>query len=235
MTTKVLLTGFEPFGRHQLNPSAQAVSDAAAVLNKTGVATAAVELPCVFGQASRRLRREIALHRPELVICVGQASGRARIGLERVAVNIDDAPIVDNAGEQPVDLPIAEDGPAAYFSTLPVKACLRELTARQIPAEVSQSAGTYVCNHVFYSLMHELAGGAFAGTRGGFVHIPCAPRPDAGGRCCGDGDCDGGSSSGGGGEVQPGHGWRSQRGCRGSSLIRRYQMGALVPGARLPV
>jgi pyroglutamyl-peptidase len=175
MSTKVLLTGFEPFGGHQLNPSAQAVSDAAAALNKTGIATVAVELPCVFGQADRRLRREIALHRPELVICVGQASGRARIGLERVAVNIDDAPIADNAGEQPVDLPIAEDGPAAYFSTLPVKACLRELTARQIPAEVSQSVGTYVCNHVFYSLMHELAGGAFAGTRGGFVHIPCAP------------------------------------------------------------
>lgn len=182
MATKVLLTGFEPFGGQQLNPSAQAVRDAAAVLNKTGITAAAVELPCVFDQADRWLRGEIARHRPELVICVGQASGRDRIGLERVAVNIDDAPIPDNAGDQPVDRPIAEGGPAAYFSTLPVKACLQELTALQIPAEVSQSAGTYVCNHVFYSLMHQLADAALAGTRGGFVHIPCSPEqvPDGG-------------------------------------------------------
>lgn len=176
MATKVLLTGFEPFGGQQINPSVHAVNEAAAVLNRRGVNTSAVELPCVFGEAARHLRRELVRHRPELVICVGQAAGRTGIGLERVAVNIDDAAIPDNAGEQPIDRAIIDGGPAAYFSTLPLKACLQELAARQIPAEVSQSAGTYVCNHVFYALMHELACMESAVARGGFVHIPCAPQ-----------------------------------------------------------
>lgn len=176
MATKVLLTGFEPFGGNHTNPSTQVARHAAAALNDAGTPAAAVELPCVFGEAAWRLRADLARYRPELVVCVGQASGRAAIGLERVAVNIDDAAIEDNAGARPIDQPIVEDGPAAYFSTLPVKACLQELRELQIPAEVSQTAGTYVCNHVFYALMHELAGSGFAGTRGGFVHIPCAPE-----------------------------------------------------------
>lgn len=176
MAAKVLLTGFEPFGGQQINPSAQAVKDAAAVLNRAGISTLTVELPCVFGEAARRLRGELIRHRPELVVCVGQAAGRSGIGLERVAVNVDDAAIPDNAGEQPIDRAIIDDGPAAYFSTLPLKACLQELTMLQIPAEVSQTAGTYVCNHVFYALMHELGGKDSAGARGGFVHIPCAPE-----------------------------------------------------------
>lgn len=180
MATKVLITGFEPFGGQQFNPSVQASRIAAAALNKAGIATSAVELPSVFGESSKRLRRELVTHRPELVICVGQASGRARIGLERVAVNIDDAAIPDNAGVQPIDRTIKEGGPTAYFSTLPLKASLQAVTARQIPAEVSQTAGTYVCNHVFYALMHELAGTASTAARGGFVHIPCAPEQASG-------------------------------------------------------
>lgn len=186
MATTVLLTGFEPFDGQQTNPSIEAVGGAAEALARTGIETAAVELPCVFGEAARRLLAEINNHRPRLIICVGQSAGRAKIGLERVAVNIDDAPIADNAGARPVDLPIVDGGPAAYFSTLPLKACLAGLTTGQIPAEVSQSAGTYVCNHVFYALMHELAGEqgpALPGgdaVRGGFVHIPALPEQAAG-------------------------------------------------------
>ena len=108
------------------------------------------------------------------MLAVGQAVGRAVISLERVAINIDDARIPDNAGRQPVDEAVVPGGPAAYFSTLPVKACLQALTDAQIPAEVSQTAGTFVCNHVFYSLMHELA--RHPAIRGGFIHVPKSPE-----------------------------------------------------------
>lgn len=188
MATKVLLTGFEPFDGQQTNPSIEAVNRAAAALRQSGIDAISVHLPCVFGEAGDELLAEMNSHRPALIICVGQASGRAKISLERVAVNIDDAVIADNAGVQPVDRPVVDGGPVAYFSSLPLKACLAGLAARQIPAEVSQSAGTYVCNHVFYTLMHELAKqqgtappGA-AAVRGGFVHIPASPQQAAGGR-----------------------------------------------------
>ena len=137
-----------------------------------------MELPCVFGDSARVLAEALERFRPELVLCAGQAGGRARISLERVAINCDDARIPDNAGNQPVDEPVVQGGPAAYFTSLPVKAALAALTAEQIPAEVSQSAGTYVCNHVFYALMHALR--LRPGTRGGFVHVPYADTQLAG-------------------------------------------------------
>jgi pyroglutamyl-peptidase len=168
----ILLTGFEPFGGDTVNPSWAAARSAARLLQAEGLDVQAVELPCVFGDSAKVLVGALERIRPELVLCAGQAGGRARIFLERVAINCDDARIPDNAGNQPVDEAVVQDGPAAYFTSLPVKAALAALTAEQIPAEVSQSAGTYVCNHVFYALMHALR--RRPGTRGGFVHMPYA-------------------------------------------------------------
>ena len=114
------------------------------------------------------------------MLCLGQAGGRANIGLERVAINVDDARIPDNAGRQPIDEPVVMGGPAAYFSSLPLKACVQALGDAGLPAEVSNSAGTFVCNHVFYSLMHALAergdDPACSAVRAGFVHLPWLPE-----------------------------------------------------------
>ncbi len=166
----ILLTGFEPFGGESTNPSWSAAREAAARLRAGGLEVQAVELPCVFGDAVRVLEAALEQYHPDLVICAGQAGGRARVSLERIAINCDDARIPDNAGNAPVDQTVVTGGPAAYFSTLPVKAALADLLAAGIPAEVSQTAGTYVCNHVFYGLMHALR--LRTGTRGGFVHVP---------------------------------------------------------------
>ena len=169
----ILLTGFEPFGGESTNPSWSAAGEAAARLRAGGLDAHAVELPCVFGDAVRALEAALEQYRPDLVVCAGQAGGRSRVSLERIAINCDDARIPDNAGNAPVDQPVVSGGPAAYFSTLPVKAALAALLAAGIPAEVSQSAGTYVCNHLFYGLMHALR--LRPGTRGGFVHVPYEP------------------------------------------------------------
>ena len=120
------------------------------------------------------LKREIRRLDPALVVCLGQAGGRTGITPERIAINVDDARIPDNAGRQPVDRPIVRRGPAAYWSTLPIKAIVAALQARGIPAAVSQTAGTFVCNHVFYGLMHALR--RRRGVRGGFVHLPWLPE-----------------------------------------------------------
>lgn len=169
----ILLTGFEPFGGETTNPSWAAARGAAALLAAEGHKAVAVELPCVFGDAIGALRSALAEHGPDLVICAGQAGGRAGISLERVAINCDDARIPDNAGNAPVDQPVIAGGPAAYFSTLPVKAALSALREAGIPAEVSQTAGTYVCNHVFYGLMHAVR--STPAVRAGFVHVPYGP------------------------------------------------------------
>jgi pyroglutamyl-peptidase len=166
----ILLTGFEPFGGETVNPSWAAARSAARLLQSEGLDVQALELPCVFGESATLLLEALERFQPELVVCAGQAGGRPRISLERVAINCDDARIPDNAGNRPVDEPVVRDGPAAYFTSLPVKAALAALTAQNIPAEVSQTAGTYVCNHVFYALMHALR--LRPGTRGGFVHVP---------------------------------------------------------------
>lgn len=172
----ILLTGFAPFGGEELNPSWEAVSalDGERI---AGHRVAARLLPVEFGASLEALRAALEDIRPALVLCVGQAGGRAQLSLERVAINVDDARIPDNAGASPVDAPIAADGPAAYFATLPIKAMLAALREAGIPAEVSQTAGTYVCNHVFYGLMHALRDAP--GVRGGFVHIPYSPQQAA--------------------------------------------------------
>ncbi|MEZ0470372.1 pyroglutamyl-peptidase I [Luteimonas salinilitoris] len=174
-TPTVLLTGFAPFGDESDNPSWQAAS----ALDDTRIAghrVIARELPVEFGTSLRVLRAAIRETAPALVLCVGQAGGRTRLSLERVAINVDDARIADNAGRQPIDAPVVAGGPAAYFGTLPIKAMLAALLRAGIPAEISQTAGTYVCNHVFYGLMHALRRRR---VRGGFVHIPYSPRQAA--------------------------------------------------------
>ena len=167
---EVLVTGFAPFGGEPVNPSWQAVS----LLGARRDDIAAVELPCEFAASLPALRAAVEEHRPSLVVCVGQAGGRLDITPERVAVNLIDARIPDNAGEQPVDVPVVPDGPAAYFTTLPVKACVAAIRAAGVPASVSHTAGTYVCNQVFYGLMHLLS--TLPDVRGGFVHVPYSPE-----------------------------------------------------------
>ncbi len=168
----VLLTGFEPFGGESINPS----GEIARQLHGTVMAGHQVHgalLPCVFGAAIAELKKQIRATKPALVVCVGQAGGRAEITPERVAINVDDARIPDNAERQPVDRVIVRGGPAAYWSTLPIKAIVAALKKQDIPAAVSQTAGTFVCNHVFYGLMHELRGQKKV--RGGFIHVPFLP------------------------------------------------------------
>lgn len=169
----VLLTGFDPFGGESLNPSWEAVRRLHGRILR-GHEIVAAQLPTCFDTSRKRLQALLRQHKPQLVICVGQAGGRSRLSLERIAINIDDARIPDNAGRQPVDRPIVRGGPAAYFSTLPIKAQLQALLQAGIPAEISQTAGTFVCNHVFYGLMHVLRD--TPQVRGGFVHIPFLPQ-----------------------------------------------------------
>lgn len=175
MTQTILLTGFEPFGGEAINPS----WEIARALHGEVIAGAqvhAVQLPCVFGQALVALRAALRETSPGLVLALGQAGGRCDLSIERVAINVDDARIADNAGAQPVDLAVVPGGPAAYFSTLPIKAMVAGLRAAGLPASVSQTAGTFVCNHVFYGLQHQLAG---SGVRSGFMHIPYLPEQAA--------------------------------------------------------
>ncbi|BDT57817.1 pyrrolidone-carboxylate peptidase [Massilia varians] len=179
MIKTVLLTGFEPFNKATVNPAWEAVR-ALDGWSGEGFRVEARQLPCVFVDANEALAAMVDELHPDIVIAVGQAGGRAEISVERVAINVDDASILDNAGRQPVDRPIVEDGPAAYFSTLPIKAMVAAMRAKGLAAGVSQTAGTFVCNHVFYGLMHHTAGKP---TRAGFIHVPFLPeqaeeRPD---------------------------------------------------------
>jgi pyroglutamyl-peptidase len=175
MTTTVLLTGFEPFNKEIINPAWEAVR-ALDGWSGDGFAVEVLQLPCVFGEANRVIGAAVDRLQPALVIAVGQAGGRVDLSVERVAINVDDAPIPDNAQRQLVDAAIVPGGPAAYFSTLPIKAIVRSLKAAGIPASVSQTAGTFVCNHVFYGLMHRTTGSA---VKAGFIHIPYLPEQAA--------------------------------------------------------
>ncbi|WP_370678823.1 pyroglutamyl-peptidase I [Comamonas sp. GB3 AK4-5] len=175
---RILLTGFEPFDKDPINPSWE-VARALDGAEIAGGSVHAVQLPCVFGDAVAVLDEALARLQPTLVISLGLASGRSDITPERVAINIDDARIPDNAGKQPVDEAVVDKAPAAYFSTLPIKAMVRNLREVGMPASVSNTAGTFVCNHVFYALMHRLARRGAPGVRGGFIHIPALPQQAA--------------------------------------------------------
>lgn len=164
----VLLTGFDAFGGDQINPSADAVrSVAAAWVREERLVTDI--LPVSFDGAAARLRELIHTHTPDLIVSVGLAGGRARVGVERVAINLADARIPDNSGAQPRDAECVTGAPAAYFATAPVKAIVAALDQAGIPAELSYSAGTFVCNHVFYTARHSAPH-----ARSVFVHVPWA-------------------------------------------------------------
>lgn len=173
---KILLTGFDAFGGASVNPSWLAVK-ALHGRQMLGHTVVAAQLPTVFDASLRELHALLMQHQPALVVCVGQAGGRQAMSLERVAINVNDAPMADNAGAQPVDTPVAQGAPVAYFTSLPIKAMLAALQQEGVRAEVSQTAGTFVCNHVFYGLMRELATQPqLRHTRGGFVHVPWLPE-----------------------------------------------------------
>jgi pyroglutamyl-peptidase len=173
----VLVTGFEPFDQDLINPSWE-VARALDGWRQASATVHAVQLPCIFDRSLECLDAALAEHRPALVVGLGLAGGRTEVSVERVAINVNDARIPDNAGQQPVDTAVVAQAPAAYFATLPIKAIVQELRAQGFPAGVSHSAGTFVCNHLFYGLMHRLAGRGGA-VRGGFVHLPYLPEQAA--------------------------------------------------------
>ena len=161
--SKILVTGFEPFSTSSLNPSGEIVK----ALIGDDLVTAV--LPVVFGQASSQLRELIDLHKPSAVLCLGQAEGRSEMTPERIAINLDNARIADNAGNQPLEQRIMADGPDGYFSTLPIEKMVAAMKAAGIPASISLSAGTFVCNHIFYVLQDYLKDSSI---KSGFMHVP---------------------------------------------------------------
>ena len=165
----ILITGFDPFGGEKVNPALEAVKSLPSKIR--GAEIAWVEIPTVFYKASKVLEAEIEKYQPDVVLCIGQAGGRASLTPERVAINQDDARIPDNQGNQPIDTPIREDGQAAYFSTLPIKAMVKAIKEEGLPATVSNTAGTFVCNHLMYQALY-LADKKFPNMRAGFMHIP---------------------------------------------------------------
>ena len=166
---KILLTGFEPFGGESINPAKEAVK-----LVKDEIKGAQIVkcyVPVVFGKAIDTVYEAIKKENPDAVLLIGQAGGRYEITPERIAINCDDGRIPDNEGNQPVDQPVVADGPAAYFSTLPVKKMVEYMKNVNIPAAISNSAGTYVCNHLMYGVLNHIEK-EFPNTIGGFMHVP---------------------------------------------------------------
>ena len=168
---RILITGFEPFDGERINPSFEAIKLLPNAVD--GCKIIKLELPCIFYESINKLEAAIRTYSPNIVLCIGQAGGRFAITPERIAINLDDARIPDNSGNQLVDTPIFKDGEAAYFATIPIKAIADAIRKAGIPASISNTAGTYVCNHVMYGLLHKLATvPEFQGIRGGFIHVP---------------------------------------------------------------
>ena len=170
---KALVTGFEPFGGETINASLAAVRQLPPRAGRLEIVTA--ELPTSYARSAAALEAAIARTRPGIVLCVGQAGERAALCVERVAVNLQEADITDNDGARPADAPVVPGGPAAYLATLPVRAAVAALHTARLPAQLSMSAGTFVCNHVFYSLMHlaQIRSAVFLGS---FLHVPRLPQ-----------------------------------------------------------
>lgn len=166
---KVLITGFDPFGGESINPAWEAVK--AMKDNIDGIEIIKLQIPTVFKKSAEKLFAGIEEHKPDAVICIGQAGGRYDMSVERVAINMDDGRIPDNEGYQPIDTPVYEDGENAYFATLPIKGIVEEIKLAKIPASVSNTAGTYVCNHIMYSLLYYISKNNL-NIKGGFIHVP---------------------------------------------------------------
>ncbi|GAA0929609.1 pyroglutamyl-peptidase I [Virgisporangium aurantiacum] len=170
---KILMTGFDPFEEESINPSWEAVKRLPDTVD--GAEIIKVQIPTSFARSVEVLHAAVVEHDPDVIVSVGQAGGRYAVNPERVAINIDDGRIADNDGVQPVDVPVREDGPPAYFSSLPVKAMVTAMRRAGFPAAVSNTAGTFVCNHIMYSILYMIDR-EFPGKRGGFVHVPYLPQ-----------------------------------------------------------
>jgi len=168
----VLVTGFEPFGGETTNPSWEAVRLLPDEIH--GIAVRKLEVPVVFGLSARVVLDAMRETHPDVVVCVGQAAGRAGLTVERVAINVADSTASDNDGVIPIDEPLVQGAPVAYLTTLPLKACVAAAREAGVPASVSDTAGTYVCNQLMYRVLHEQATGRARGAKGGFVHVPLA-------------------------------------------------------------
>jgi len=168
---KLLLTAFDPFGGDDVNPALEAVKLVPSQIGAVEVVK--LEVPTVFRKSIDKVVEAIKREKPEAVLCVGQAGGRFDITPERVAINVDDARIKDNEGNQPVGA-IYEDGENAYFATLPIKAMVKKIRDAGLPASVSNTAGTFVCNHLMYGVLYHIARN-FPSVRGGFIHVPFIP------------------------------------------------------------
>ena len=169
---KLLLTAFDPFGGEPVNPALEAVKLVSDTVGSVQVVK--LEVPTVFGKSIDKVAKAIEAERPDAVLCIGQAGGRFDLTPERVAINLDDARIKDNEGNQPIDVTIFEDGAPAYFATLPIKAMVQNMRNAGLPASVSNTAGTFVCNHLMYGVLYTLAKN-YPGVRGGFMHVPFIP------------------------------------------------------------
>lgn len=174
---KVLITGFEPFGGEKINPALEAVKMLPDTIG--GAKVVKLEVPTVFKKSIKKLDECIEKEKPDITICVGQAGGRFDITVERVAINVDDARIPDNENNSPADEKIFEDGGNAYFAALPIKAIVKNINDAGIPASVSDSAGTFVCNHLMYGLLY-LIDKKYNNMTGGFIHVPFIPQQAAG-------------------------------------------------------
>lgn len=170
---RLLLTAFDPFGGDAINPALEAVRLVSEKIGRFDVIK--LEVPTVFGKSIEAVATAIESTQPDVVLCIGQAGGRYEITPERVAINIDDARIADNEGNQPIDKKIFEDGENAYFTTLPIKAMVEAIRDANLPAAVSNSAGTFVCNHLMYGVLYTLAK-KYPNIKGGFTHVPFIPE-----------------------------------------------------------
>ncbi|MBY5005120.1 pyroglutamyl-peptidase I [Streptococcus suis] len=170
---KILVTGFDPFDKEVINPALEVVKQLPDQI--AGAEIIKLEVPTVFHKSAAVLEEKMRECQPDVVLCLGQAGGRAELTPERVAINQDDARIADNEGQQPIDVAIREDGPAAYFSSLPIKAMVEAMREAGLPATVSNTAGTFVCNHLMYQALY-LSDKQFPQTKAGFLHIPFLPE-----------------------------------------------------------
>lgn len=173
---KILVTGFDPFGGQNVNPAYEAVRLLPEQILGAEILKACI--PTVFGQGADLLEELLTQHQPDAVLLVGQAGGRSVISVERVAINVQDASIADNAGNTPVDQPVVAEGPDAYFATLPIKKIVKHVQEAGIPCRVSDSAGTFVCNDLMYRLLHWIRTHELK-TLGGFIHVPYLPAQAA--------------------------------------------------------
>ena len=169
---KLLLTAFDPFGGDAINPALEAVKLVAGKIGRFDIVK--LEVPTVFRKSIDTVAKAIEEEKPDVVLCIGQAGGRFEITPERVAINVDDARIKDNEGNQPIDIKIFEDGENAYFTTLPIKAMVEAIREANLPAAVSNTAGTFVCNHLMYGVLYTLAK-KYPHIKGGFTHVPFIP------------------------------------------------------------